>query len=515
MKRRDLLTGSLAAVAGTTVAARPAQSPAQSAPSCAPCAVSVFPPAPSPRAKLRIKPVMTNMIHTGVWEGPCRFNVVTVDQETENVKRWYENWTKSLQKGDFPFGPGADVLDPSLITFNEDFTLPAAALADLERDARSADVLFIAPDGSSNAAFDLVHRFRKPGILYGLNCRTVDVAAYARSQGDEILIAQDKEELRRTIDLLRIRKHFRETRVLFPTNRGFPSVASLTGITSLPDLETSQGVKVTMVPLKALSEAMESTLADRAARERADAEAGELMRNAAQSYLSRDYVARSLLFKRAVMNLMDLHGCNAFTVECFEFCASRLPQNWKITPCLVHTLFKDQGIASSCEGDMGALLAMRLLMSVSEKSSHLGNMFLRERKIVEVNHSAPGIRMNGFDEPGMQYKLGRFVQSGWGTKAVVDFMQNSEKRVTVARMHPNAKQLLLMKGKLVASGGWAKDELGCSVQAFIQPAESGNGEAFVRRQAEYGNHLVWVYGDYTEPLKALGPLMGMEVEVIS
>ncbi len=378
-----------------------------------------------------------------------------------------------------------------------------------------ADVFFIVPSGSSNAAFDIVHRFDKPAILFGLSCRTVDVAAYAKSQGREMLVVEDKDELRRTVDLLRARKIFRETRVLFPTNRGFPSVASLTGITDLKELEARLGVKVTMIPIKVLAEAMESKLADKAAGERAAAEAGELMRNALQSHIGRDYVTRSLLFKDTIEGLMETHSSNAFTIECFEFCASRLPEKWKITPCLVHTLFKDRGIASSCEGDMGALLAMRLLMSVSGKSSHLGNMFLRGRSVVEINHSAPGLRMNGFDQPPMPYRLGRFVQSGWGAKAVVDFMQNPERRVTVARMHPNARQVLLMKGKLVRSEGWDKDNLGCSVAAFVQPAETGNSEAFVRRQTEYGNHLIWVYGDYTEPMRQLGTLMGLEVEVVA
>jgi cellobiose-specific phosphotransferase system component IIB len=513
MKRRDLLSGSLAAVAGSHVLGRSAE--AQQAPVCDPCAPVPFPSAGSPQAKLRVKPIMTNMIHSGVWEGPCRFNVVTVAQETESVRRYYADWSKSVKSGEYPFGAGAELLEPTLITFNEDFTLPAAAVAELERDARSADVLFISPQGSSNAAFDLVHHFRKPGILYGLNCRTVDVAAYARSQGDEILVVEDGAELQRTLHLLRARKIFRETRVLFPTNRGFPSVASLTGITDIEDLEKRHGVKVISIPLQALAGEMERTLADAAAHERAGAEAGELIRGAAGSYISRDFVTRNLLFQRAVENLMATHAANAFTIECFEFCASRLPEKWKITPCLVHTLFKDRGIASSCEGDMGALLAMRLVMSVSGKSSHLGNMFLRDRKVVEVNHSAPGLRMNGFDQPALPYKLGRFVQSGWGAKAVVDFMNNGEKRVTVARMHPNAKQLLVLKGRLVGSGGWDKDNLGCSVAAFIEPAESGNGEAFVRRQAEYGNHLIWVYGDYTEALRQVGELMGIAVELVA
>ena len=515
MKRRDLVTGSLKAVAASPFFTQALAQTLGELPQCAPCSPAPFPVAPSPGAKLRVKPIMTNLIHSGVWEGPCRFNVVTVEKEKANVQRDYSDWSKKVRSGGFSFGAGAEVLEPSLIIFNEDFTIPAASFAELDRDAQRADAFFIAPQGSSNAAFDIVHRYRKPGILFELNCRTVDVAAYAKSQHDEMLVVQDNNELRRTIDLLRARKIFRETVVLFPTNRGFPSVASLTGITDLQDLEARLGVKVKMIPFKVLADAMESTLADGTARNQISVQADELIRNSVQTYLNRDYVVRSLIFEKTVENLMESLACNAFTIECFEFCASRLPEKWKITPCLIHTLFKDRGIASSCEGDMGALLAMRLLMSVSSKSSHLGNMFLREGNLVEINHSAPGIKMNGFDQPGLPYKLGRFVESGWGTKAVVDFMQNQEKRVTVARMHPNARQVLVMKGTLVDSAGWDKDNLGCSVGAFVKPAQSGNSEAFVRKQTQYGNHLVWVYGDYAEAMVQLGASLGLEVEVVT
>jgi len=31
----------------------------------------------------------------------------------------------------------------------------------------------------------------------------------------------------------------------------------------------------------------------------------------------------------------------------------------------------------------------------------------------------------------------------------------------------------------------------------------------------YGNHLQWVYGDYTQELKTLGEMLGLTVEVFS
>jgi len=516
MNRRKLLGGGLGTLAAGKLLAisSDANDPSetnQRGPSEMANSVAV----PPPDVKLAVKPVMTNLIHSGVWEGPCRFNVVSVSEEKARVMASYDRWVKSIQAGKFTFGEAAEILAPALITFAEDFILPPAQLEALDRDSKNADVYFVDPSGSSIATFDVVKRFHKPAILFGLNCRTVDIAAYSKSRGEEVLVANDNDELEKMIRLLRARKVFRQTRILFPTDRGFPAVASLTGITDLNELASKFGILVKTISYKELSDEVDRTLNDPSQRQEAEQRAAELVRNAVHSYLDTKYVVRSVQFYQAINSLLKKHGCNAFTIECFEFCSSQLPQKWTITPCLIHALFKDRGFASACEGDLGALLAMRLLMSLSGKSSHLGNMFLGKGNEVIINHSVPGIRMNGFGKPGLPYKLGRFVKSGWGTKVVVDFMQNQEKRVTVARMHPSATKLLVLRGELVGSEGWDKDNLGCSVTALIKPVQSGAGDRFIRRQTEYGNHLVWVYGDYSSELEQLGRLLALEVEVIS
>jgi L-fucose isomerase-like protein len=211
---------------------------------------------------------------------------------------------------------------------------------------------------------------------------------------------------------------------------------------------------------------------------------------------------------------MDRHGCNAFTIDCFEFCPSLLPQKWLVTPCLQHALFGNEGIASSCEADFGILLAMRLLMSVSNKSCHQGNADPKGEDAFLINHSAPSMKMNGLDKPDLPYQLGRFCEQGWGTKAVIDFMNNQEKTVTVARVDPTATKLLVLRGTLVGSSGWGKDLLGCSVEAVIKPP-AGRADEFLRRRLAYGNHLPWVYGDYANDMKIVGEMLGLRVEVIA
>jgi hypothetical protein len=74
--------------------------------------------------------------------------------------------------------------------------------------------------------------------------------------------------------------------------------------------------------------------------------------------------------------------------------------------------------------------------------------------------------------------------------------------------------MLLLKGRLVGASGWEGDTLGCSVEAQIVPIE-GKAEDFIRRQVDYGNHLIWTYGHYETEMQKLAALLDMEVELIS
>ncbi|UCD27814.1 MAG: hypothetical protein JSV03_12005 [Planctomycetota bacterium] len=466
--------------------------------------------------KLNIKPVMTALIHTDVWEGPCRFNVVTPCEEEAQVVKTFQKFVNDIKNNRFPFNRGdVNIFEPNLITFSEDFSLKEEQLNKLDRDSREIDAYFIKPDGASIATFEIASRYNKPVILLGLSCRTVDIAAYSRSKGQQVLVPNNKDELGKLIYLLRAKKVFNKTRVLFPTERGLPPVASIASINDPQELEARFGITVMRISYQELTEEVDRVMSGKTERKHAEEFADRLIRNSRQSYLESKYVAASIQFYQTVINLMNRYDCNAFTIECFEFCSSRLPEKWKITPCLIHTLLKDQGFASSCEADFGALLSMRLLMSVSGKSSHLGNVFLRRENILEINHSAPGTRMNGYNRPALPYKLGRFTDCGWGTKAVVDFMNNNEKKITAVRINPLATKMLVLRGTLVGAGGWDKDHLGCSVAAHIKPLNSGDSEEFIRKQTDYGNHLIWVYGDYADQMEQLGNLLDMEVEVVS
>jgi len=75
--------------------------------------------------------------------------------------------------------------------------------------------------------------------------------------------------------------------------------------------------------------------------------------------------------------------------------------------------------------------------------------------------------------------------------------------------------VLLLKGRLVGSSGWGEDKLGCSVEAYIKPVDSGDAKVFVSKQKDYGNHLIWTYGDYADDMVQLCNMIGLQTEVVS
>lgn len=462
--------------------------------------------------RLYVKPVLTNVIHSEAWQGPCRPTAVAPAQERAQAEKWFQDWCQQLKANGLGRTEDVRLLEPVHVTFSEDWVIKPDQVAKLAPDSAETDVFFIISAGNARGAYEIGNMFSKPIVLDGLNCRNISIAGYTLAKGNEVFVAGEDLDLTKLLSLLRARKVFRQTRILYPTD-GVPPFSPDT-VWDFDDLQKRLGVTVVTVDYRELTAEMDRLLADRDQGQLAEQAAAELVSKADHLFLDKSFVWRSMMFDRCLRNLMARYGCNAFTIDCFEFCPSLLPQKWLVVPCLQHALFGNEGIASSCEADLGILLALRLLMSVSNKSCHQGNADALPGGTFRINHSAPSMKMNGLDQPDVPFQLGRFVEQGWGTKVVVDFMNNTEKTVTVARVDPTATKLLVLKGTLVGASGWGEDLLSCSVEAVIQPPPDQAHE-FLRRRMVYGNHLQWIYGDYTRELKILGEMLGLTVEVFA
>ena len=126
-----------------------------------------------------------------------------------------------------------------------------------------------------------------------------------------------------------------------------------------------------------------------------------------------------------------------------------------------------------------------------------------------VNHSVPGIKMAGYDKPDLPYHLRHFVESGWGTKVMIDFSQLEEKTVTLARFNPLGTKIYLAKGEIIGCFGFNKGTLiGCSLAAHIKVPDA---RECLRKLGDFGSHLSMVYGDYTRAIEDLSDMMGLEI----
>ncbi len=57
--------------------------------------------------------------------------------------------------------------------------------------------------------------------------------------------------------------------------------------------------------------------------------------------------------------------------------------------------------------------------------------------------------MNGFDKPSLYYSIYSFTGQGFGGKIQIDFAQNAEDEVTLARFDPTGTRMLVKTGKVL------------------------------------------------------------------
>ena len=137
---------------------------------------------------------MTNIVHTGVWEGPCRWKSVSVEDEAKYAETSFANWSKQLKEKGLGRPGDVELLEPAHITFSEKFVISDAQWAKLAADSDQTDAYFVYPSGSSVSAYEIAARFGKPILLKGLGCRNVDIAAYTKAKGSEAFVAADEAE---------------------------------------------------------------------------------------------------------------------------------------------------------------------------------------------------------------------------------------------------------------------------------------------------------------------------------
>lgn len=452
-------------------------------------------------AKIKLKPVFMSLVHSAVWEGPCRWNPPALEEERRRVDSGNAAVVASLKKG---LSKDATLLEPVTMYSDEGNVFGAAEWRKLQPDASEVDVYL---NGGWPAREPGIGRFQKPVVSMGTGPSQLDIAAGLKAKGVEAYGVYGLDELNHLMSLMRVRKAVRQTKILVVTDRrGLPPYCGLSG-PPLPVVKSKLGVESQVIAYKEFFDAMDKVSADTTAREQARQMVASLVGRAVEVHLDKPYIENDVLFYLTARSLMNQYGCNGFTIDCIELCSSQIPAARHFTPCLTHTTLKDLGMPSSCEGDMNALLAIMLATYTCRKSVFMGNpSYNKEKGILRVVHDVPGLKMKGLDAPDVPFALRNFVGAGWGTTFRYDFDRDKGQPATVSRFDPTASKILLAKGTI--EGGAGFDQIGCTLGLSLRIPRLMD---LYQAHTEFGQHLTVTLGDCTKEIRAAAEFLKVDV----
>ena len=224
-----------------------------------------------------------------------------------------------------------------------------------------------------------------------------------------------------------------------------------------------------------------------------------------ETKIKLEWFVNDIKYYLAAKRIMAAYDCNAFSTTCHELCTSEIPQRRKFTPCICHSLLKDEGYPGGCEEDLNALLAMTIMQATARRPAFMGNPNMETDDLLRIHHAVPALCMNGYGKPPLQYKLWAFTGQGFGGKLQVDFTQNTEPYVTLGRFNPQADTLSLKRGEVLRS---EYDEVYCSPYYYIQMHDA---RGFMHQLASFGHHQVLVFGDHAPMLRQVAEVMGFNI----
>ena len=444
--------------------------------------------------KLIVRPIVGCLTHTHFWEGPCRAGYakdMTPEAEGAAATAAFEAAKDVLSK----VTPEIQLLPAIDARYDESFVVSRDIYSQIEERLDEVDFFLC-----MNWRIPKLERYRKPVVILQNGNEGIDFAAYCRSIGVEAYVCMDLLDLNEIAHALWVRKVVANTRALVLTHGSMPTFGLQSVIRDPELIRQRYGMEIVKLPFRDIFKYMDEVTDDEA---RPIAE--RLMGGAMEVKVRRDWFLNDIKYYLAAKKMMDVYDCNAFSTTCHELCTSEIPQERKFTPCVCHSLLKDEGYPSGCEEDLNALLAMTIMQAAAMRPAFMGNPNMETDDLLRIHHAVPALCMNGYGSKPLQYKLWAFTGQGFGGKLQVDFTENADRYVTLGRFNPLADTLSLKCGEVLKS---EFDMVYCSPYYYIK---MNDARGFMHQLAGFGHHQVLIFGDYTKMLHQIGEVMGFNV----
>ncbi len=444
--------------------------------------------------KLVVRPIVGCLTHSHFWEGPCRAGYakdMTPEAEDAAATAAFEAAKEELKK----VTSEITLLSAIDARYDEKFVVGREIYAQIEEDIDQVDFFLC-----MNWRIPKLERYRKPVVIMQNGNEGIDFAAYCRSIGLEAFVCMDIQDLNEIAHVLWVRKVVAHTRALVLTHGSMPTFG-LQSVIRDPELIRSRyGMEIVKLPFRDIFKYM-----DEVTDEEASPIAERVWGNALETKVRKEWFINDIKYYLAAKRMMEAYDCNAFSTACHELCTSEIPQNRKFTPCICHSLLKDEGYPSGCEEDLNALLAMTIMQAAAMRPAFMGNPNMETDDLLRIHHAVPALCMNGYGSKPLQYKLWAFTGQGFGGKLQVDFTENEEQYITLGRFNPMADTMSVKRGEVLRS---EFDAVYCSPYYYIK---MNDARGFMHQLAGFGHHQVLIFGDYAKMLHQIGQVMGFKV----
>ena len=189
---------------------------------------------------------------------------------------------------------------------------------------------------------------------------------------------------------------------------------------------------------------------------------------------------------KALKRIVDEHHLQGFTLRCFDLLSAV-----KNTGCLALAKLNSEGFVAGCEGDVPALLSMKIIQSVTGLSGFQANPSTIDPETGEILFAHCTIPLNMVE----RYEYDTHFESGIGV-GIRGYMK--EGKVTVFKVSGDLSRSFIAEGTLVRNQ--SKPDL-CRTQQLIRLSDKSQASYFLTNPI--GNHHIIVPGTYKSLLEEL------------
>ena len=188
----------------------------------------------------------------------------------------------------------------------------------------------------------------------------------------------------------------------------------------------------------------------------------------------------------ALRDIIDKQQLQGFTLRCFD-----LLNTVKNTGCLALAKLNSEGFVAGCEGDVPAMLSMKIIQSVSGLSGFQANPSAIDSETGEILFAHCTIPLNMVE----RYEFDTHFESGIGV-GIRGYMK--EGAVTVFKVSGDLSRSFIAEGTLVRN--LSKPDL-CRTQQVIQLSDKSQASYFLTNPI--GNHHIIVPGCWKSLLEEI------------